>query len=347
MRPLRILTWHVHGSYLYYLSKLPHELYLPVRPGRPEGYGGRSSGFPWPANVHDVPATAVRELPLDVVIYQSRRNWAADGPEILSPAQRELPAVYLEHDPPRENPTDTRHPVDDPNVLLVHVTPFNALMWDSGRTPTRVIDHGVTVPDGIQATYELARGITVVNNIARRGRRLGPDVFERARRDVPLDLVGLNSADLGGLGDLPLASLPEFEARYRFFFNPIRYTSMGLAVCEAMMLGLPVVGLATTEMATAIENGVSGFVDTDPDVLVDRMHDLLGDRTLARRLGEGARRRAQERCGIARFTRDWNRALADVTGHSTAGDRVGIPIHTEPSEMASPPRENSPSGVRP
>jgi len=40
----------------------------------------------------------------------------------------------------------------------------------------------------------------------------------------------------------------------RFFFNPIRYTSLGLAVCEAMMVGMPIIGLATTEMATTVQN---------------------------------------------------------------------------------------------
>ena len=38
---------------------------------------------------------------------------------------------------------------------------------------------------------------------------------------------------------VPHAELPAFMSRYRFFFNPIRYTSMGLAVIEAMMVGLP------------------------------------------------------------------------------------------------------------
>ena len=27
-RRLRILTWHVHGNYLYYLTQVPHDFYL-------------------------------------------------------------------------------------------------------------------------------------------------------------------------------------------------------------------------------------------------------------------------------------------------------------------------------
>lgn len=314
MKRLKVLTWHVHGSYLYYLAHVPVDLYVPAKPGRPEGYGGRAGHDRWPGNLVEVPAESVRELDLDCVLFQSARNWTHDQYEILTPAQRALPRIFLEHDPPRETPTDTRHPVDDPGVLLVHVTAFNRLMWDSGRTPTRVIDHGVTVPDGVRWTGELARGITVVNGLARRGRRLGADVFATVREQVPLDLVGMLSEEAGGLGEVAHGELPVFEARYRFFFNPIRYTSLGLAVCEAMMLGMPVVGLATTEMVTAVDNGVSGFVDTDVDHLVERMRDLLADEGLARRLGEGARRAAMERFSIDRFVRDWLDAFCDVTG---------------------------------
>jgi glycosyltransferase involved in cell wall biosynthesis len=126
---------------------------------------------------------------------------------------------------------------------------------------------------------------------------------------VPLDLVGIAALENGGLGEVPHRELAQFEARYRFFFNPIRYTSLGLAVCEAMMAGLPVIGLATTEMSVVIENGVSGFVDTDPDRLVEAMMRLLGDREQAYRLGRGARAAAQERFGIRRFAKDWDAAL--------------------------------------
>ncbi len=317
VRPLRILTWHVHGSYLWYLSHVPHRLILPVKPGAPEGYGGRGRTFPWPDNVEEVPADEVRGLQLDCVLTQSHQNWRHDREEVLSPSQRALPAIHLEHDPPRQSPTDTRHPVDDPNVLLVHVTHFNDLMWDSGRTPTQVIEHGVVVPDAVRFTGEVARGVVVVNGLGRRGRRVGADVFERARRAVPLELIGMHSKEVGGLGEVPPPDVPAFLSRYRFFFHPIRYTSLGLAVCEAMMAGMPVVTLATTEMVTVVENGVSGWIDTDVGRLIEHMRRLVADPGEARRLGKGARQRALERFSIERFTSDWDRAFRLVTGHAS------------------------------
>ena len=310
---MRILTWHVHGTYLYYLAQSGHQFYVPFKPGRPPGYGGRIGPFPWPDNLLEVPANEVCKLRLDCVLFQARRNWDQDQYEVLSSEQRKLPRIYLEHDPPREHPTDTRHWVDDPEVLLVHCTPFNRLMWDSGRTPTMVIDHGVVVPEGISYTGELERGLVVVNHLKRRGRRLGADVFEQARREVPLDLVGMEAEALGGMGEVPYPELAAFQSRYRFFFNPIRYTSMGLAVCEAMMIGMPIAGLATTEMAAAIENGVSGYVSTDPGQVIAAMKEWLKDVGEARRLGEGARRYALERFHISRFARDWDRAFSLVT----------------------------------
>lgn len=316
MRPLKILTWHTHGSYLYYLTQAPHQFYVLSKPGRPAGYGGRCGHIPWGDNVIDMPVDEVCRHEFDCIIYQDDDQYLKDQHEFLTPAQRSLPCIYLEHDTPREHPTDMRHPVDDPDVLLVHVTPFNELMWNNGRTPTRVIEHGVIVPRDVSYSGQLDRGLVVVNNLATRGRRLGGDVFRTVREKVPLDLVGMGAQELGGIGEIQHAQLPAFAANYRFMFNPIRYTSMGLAVIEAMMVGVPVIGLATTEMATAIENGKSGYVDTNVSTLVSRMQELIEDPSEARRLGEGARKRAMERFGIERFVHDWNATLSEVTGIS-------------------------------
>jgi glycosyltransferase involved in cell wall biosynthesis len=318
---LRVLTWHVHGSYLLALARCAHELVVPVRPGRPHPYGGRGDTFPFPDTVVEVDADDVRGLDVDVVLYQSHAAWLEDRHELLSARQREAPSVFLEHDPPRESAYDTRHPVDDERVLVVHVTHFNRLMWDSGRSPATVVEHGVDVPANVRWTGELERGLVVVNNLASRGRRLGLDVFERLRERVPLDLVGMGSEELGGLGEIPPTELAAFSARYRFLFNPIRWTSLGLAVCEALQVGLPVVGLATTELATAVENGVSGVVDTDEERLVRAMELLLADHDAAHRLSDGARRRGRERFGIERFARDWDtvlRSAASVSARAAA-----------------------------
>jgi glycosyltransferase involved in cell wall biosynthesis len=313
MRRLKILTWHTHGAYLYYLTQAPHDFYVLSRPGRPPGYGGRCGHIPWGANVHDLPVEEAKKQSFDCIVFQDDAQYLADQYELLTPQQRRLPKIYIEHDPPRQKPVDERHIVQERDVLLVHCTHFNRLMWDNGDTPTRVIDHGVIEPTA-RYTGELERGLVVINNIASRGRRLGFDLFQGTRRQVPIDLIGMGSEPLGGLGEVLHAELPAFAARYRFLFNPIRYTSMGLAVIEAMMVGLPVVALATTEMVTVIRDGQNGFIGTDAARLVERMQALLADPELAFHLGQEARRTALARFNIARFVADWNDAFAQVTG---------------------------------
>jgi hypothetical protein len=311
-RKLRILTWHVHGNYLYYLTQVPHEFYLVTDEARSTHHSGRSGSLPWGDNVHEARVEDIAKLPFDVVVFQSRDAWDDEQHRLLSPAQQRLPRIYIEHDPPQEHPTNTRHWVQDRQVMLVHVTPFNALMWDNGDTPVRVVEHGVKPLAVERWNGQVERGLVVVNNIERRGRRLGLDVYQAAAREVPLSLVGMGSERCGGDGEVGHLELPGHMASHRFFFNPIRYTSLGLAVVEAMMVGAPIVGLATTELASVIRNGDTGLVDTRPQVLIDGMRRLLADRNEAGRLGEAGRRMALERFGIERFAKDWMAVLRDV-----------------------------------
>ena len=302
----------MHGNYLYYLTQVPHDFYLVVDDERSVHHSGRSGTLPWGPNVHEAHVDRIREMEFDVILFQSRKAYEEEQFQLLSPAQQRLPRVYLEHDPPQEHPTNTRHWVDDRNVLLVHCTHFNALMWDSGDSPICVIEHGVRLLAPARYSGEVERGVVVVNNIGRRGRRLGADVFAELAAQVPLTLVGMNADEAGGHGEVSNADLPGFMAKHRFFFNPIRYTSLGLSIIEAMMVGLPIIGLATTELVTVIRNGDNGFVDTRPERLAEAMRMLLKDPAEARRWGEAARRTAHERFNIDRFVADWLQALSQV-----------------------------------
>jgi glycosyltransferase involved in cell wall biosynthesis len=313
MRRLKILIWHIHGSYLNALARIDHDWYLPIKPGRPEGYGGRGPTFDLPDYVREVPSERVRDLDLDLVIFQTPKNYFEDGPEILSEDQRKLPKIYLEHNTPKSHPTDSRHPIDDPNVLLVHVTHFNRLMWDNGRTPTTVIEHSVAIDPPVAYRGRVAQGIVVANGMQKRPRIAGYDLFLQARERVPLTAAGMETEQLGGLGDVPYRELHRRIADYRFLFSPMRYTSLPLAVIEGLTIGMPVVALATTELPAVIEHGVTGFVSCDMDALIGHMRALLDDPELARWIGANACAMARERFGIERFVRDWNAAFARVT----------------------------------
>ena len=339
-RRLRVLTWHVHGNYLYYLTQVPHDFFLVTLPGHPPGHVGKVGVLPWGDNVHEVRLDELGRHDFDCVLYQHVSHWQTDRLTHLTPAQRALPTLYLEHDPPQGHPTDTVHPAAGSGAHIVHVTHFNALMWDSGTAPTHVVEHGVLIPPEARYGGERAQGIVVVNHLRERGRRLGADVFERVRRQVPLELVGMDSLSLGGAGEVPNLDLPATMGRYRFFFNPIRYTSLGLAVVEAMTVGLPIVGLATTELSAVIKNGVSGWIDTRIEPLVDAMRALLADPALAARWGAGARATARERFGIERFVADWLRVFDEVVA-----PQASSAPEVSPTSGATPPQSAAPSAV--
>ena len=294
------------------MARLDHDWYLPTKPNRPEGYGGRGPTFDLPDYMREVPAEEVRKLDLDLIIYQTPKNYGEDADEILSPEQHALPKIYLEHNTPKPHATDTRHPVDDPNVLLVHVTHYNRLMWDNGRTPTMVIEHSVAIDPTATYRGSLERGVTVVNGMQKRPRITGYDLFQQAQAVLPLDAVGMQTETLGGLGDIPYRHLHQRLAEYRFLFSPIRYTSLPLAVIEAMTIGMPVVALATTELPTVIENGKSGYISCDLNELIERMRYLLTHAQEAKTMGAYAQSVARDRFGLDRFKRDWNAAFARV-----------------------------------
>ena len=54
-RPLRILTWHVHGNYLWNLTQVPHEFHLVTDAARSTHHAGRTGTLPWGDNVREAP----------------------------------------------------------------------------------------------------------------------------------------------------------------------------------------------------------------------------------------------------------------------------------------------------
>jgi glycosyltransferase involved in cell wall biosynthesis len=266
---VRILLWHVHGAWTTAFVHGGHDHVVPVLPDRGPDGRGRAQTYAWPDRVTEMAPEELREADFDVVVLQRPHELEHLAEEWLGGRRpgRDLPAIYVEHNAPQGRIAEMRHPAADrPDLTLVHVTHFNALFWDAGSTPSRVVD-----------------------------------------------VFGMDAASLGGIEDLPQDELHTEMARRRLYLHPIRWTSLGLSLLEAMHLAMPVVALGTTEAFEAVP-AEAGVVSTDVDRLAEGIRRLMADEDEARERGEAARAAALRRYGLGRFLADWDDLLQEVAG---------------------------------
>ncbi|MEU8193691.1 glycosyltransferase [Microbispora amethystogenes] len=314
---MKIMVWHVHGSWTTSFVHGGHEYLVPLTPDRGPDGRGRAETYPWPDTVREVPHDRLAAEDVDLVVYQRpheielAREWLG----------RDVPGVYVEHNTPAGDVPKTRHPLADRNdIPLVHVTHFNDLFWDSGRAPTHVIEHGVVDP-GHLYSGELARAGVVVNEPIRRWRVAGTDLLPTFATGAPIDVFGMQVANLPAkLGldgameafeDLPQSAMHAELARRRVYLHPYRWTSLGLSLIEAMMIGMPVVALATTEAVEAVPPE-AGVVSTKIPSLLRALDRFANEPELAAQAGKAARAAALARYNLDRFHADWDRLLSSI-----------------------------------
>src|SRR3954447_16645835 len=312
---MRVLLWHVHGSWTTALVQGAHEYVVPVVEDRGPDGRGRAQTWDWPESVAELTPDELADADFDVVLLQRPHElhelcerWTGRRPG------RDVPAIYVEHNAPQGRIADMRHPAADrDDVLVSHVTHFNDLFWDAGTTATRVIEHGVIDP-GYRYSGELDHAVAVINEPVRRARVTGTDLLAplAAASGTTIDLFGMASEAIGGV-DLPQHELHVEMARRRVYLHTPRWTSLGLSLIEAMHLGLPVVALATTE-AAAVLPADAAITSTDVRVLGDAIRRLVREPEEAAVRGKAARAAALARFGLDRFPADWNALLEEVAG---------------------------------
>ena len=318
---MRILMWDVHGGYTDSLVAGTHD-YLFLRRDR-SGRGGLARyGNSAPSNAYEVTADELHDQPPDVVLLQRLEEIELCTEHLGRRPGHDLSAIFLEHNTPKADVPLTRHPLaDEPSLLVVHVTHFNQLFWDCGRTRTRVIEHGVADP-GLRYTGLLPRLAFVVNEPVRRWRVTGTDLLSNFA-DFDVDAYGID-ADLlpeamrpahqrvSFAGNLKPNQLYDAMAQRRVYLHLNRWTSLGLSLIQAMLLGMPVVVLDATEASRAVPDA-AGARSSDITELVTAARRLLADPTEAQRRGVIARHAALERYGLPRFLHDWDLAFKEAS----------------------------------
>lgn len=331
---MRVLAWHVHAAWSTSLVNCGFETIVPATATRDSAGLGRPGTYLWPDRAQEVAPEDMREANIDVVVLQRPMEMELLTRWTGMVAGVDVPAVYVEHNAPTGPAAATRHPLaDQSRIAVVHVTTFNALMWDCGRAPTLVIEHGIPDP-GPRWTGQLARAAVISHEPVRRARVTGRDLLPTIANVAPVDIYGIGTGALSAPGkaqspwDPELVNSPAFEivghgeiphdemltevARRRVYVHLCRWTSLGLSLIEAMYLGMPVVGLATTEAPESLE-GSGAFLSNDPRRLAKVVAALAADLELARESGRLSRNHALQRFGLPRFVQQWEQLLQEVT----------------------------------
>jgi glycosyltransferase involved in cell wall biosynthesis len=314
---MNILIWHVHGSWTTAFVQGPHTYLIPVVADRGADGRGRAATWDWPANAIELTPEQLRDEPIDLVVVQEPRHEQLLYQWTGRRLGRDVPAIWLEHNAPEGSINGMRHPgADRDDITIAHVTQTNRLFWDCGSTRTTVIEHGVIDP-GHLYTGELPRAGVVVNEPVRRARVTGTDLLASLAETVPLDVFGMAVGELRGprvsaFEDLTTqAQMHRQLARRRVYLHPVRWTSLGLSLVEAMHLGMPVVALATTEVPEAVPPG-AGTVSNNVDVLKAALRRYANEPEEAAACGRVARAAALARFGLDRFLFDWDQLIKEA-----------------------------------
>ena len=303
---MNVLLWHVHGSWTTGFVQGRHHYVVPVLPDRGPDGRGRAQTWDWPDAVVERSPESLADEDVDVLVVQRERDLVLAERWLGGRRPgRDIPTVWLEHNAPQGRIEEMRHPAADRrDVVVVHVTHTNDLFWDCGTTRTVVIEHGIVDP-GHRFVGTLPRAAVVVNEPGRRGRVVGSDLVDRFAEVAAIDRFGI------GACNLPQAELHAELGLRRAYLHPVRWTSLGLSLVEAMHLGMPVVALSTTEVPEVVPDG-AGVVSNRLPVLEDAVRRFVHDVDEAREVGLRARAAALRRWNLARFLDDWDGVLAEV-----------------------------------
>jgi len=306
---LNILTFPTHERYQTNLSATDHNFYL---------WQGRGIK-PWSDNYAPLPSNHIlldpdkdiRQIPayldLDLVLSQNKFGQFQVAEPIAR--QLDLPLISLEHTLPmttwsKADILRNRYMSGDVNLFI---SEYSRGEWGWEEDDADVVHHGIDTelfkPNGNTGVPHHV--LSVVNDWVNRDWCCGFNLWKKiVRDDIKVSVFG----DTPGLSE-PAESTEQLVREYNkatVFLNTSLISPVPTALMEAMSCGCPVVSTATCMIPEIIEDGVNGFISNDPEVLRDRVKQLLDDEGLRKKMGEAARETIVSNYGLEKFVNRWN-----------------------------------------
>lgn len=143
----------------------------------------------------------------------------------------------------------------------------------------------------------------------------GFETWEKLKKQFTMNPIG-NSP---GLSE-HTKDTNELLSKYRkasIFLNTSSWLSCPIELIEAMSVGCPIITTKTTDI-DFIEHGINGFCTNDFEEIIKCIKLLLGDKNLARTIGNAGRTTIIEKLSQQKFIESWNKIFYETIDKTCA-----------------------------
>lgn len=315
--PLNIITFPTHERYESNLCKTGHNFYsLAIKDFTKGNWNEQYAEIP--SNYHIIYSNPDNiEVPsyidIDLVLSQNKYGQFWVGQDLARQIGCSL--INIEHTTTTTaNPlhqdalTESKKMIADYNV---YISEYNRQAWE-WENPYHVIHHGIDMDVFKCSTDILDRekvALSVVNDWANRDWCCGFTLWRTAtgfphNQVVPVKVIGDNP----GISK-PATDTKELASVYdnsRVYLNTSTASPIPTSMLEAMSCGCAIVSTNNCMIPEIIEHGVNGFLSNDPIALRQYTQELLSNDSLAKEMGEAARKTIEERFSLDKFLTNWN-----------------------------------------
>ncbi len=324
---MKLLTFCAHESYLQTLAKLGHPMDVVVNlPGH--------HSTTWDERMRPVPDN-VRLLPLEELMANPPQFDCLIGHNISDLLQTKHlvgPRILALHSSLTGRIAQEQAGVDAAEMsamvaryisMISGVLLFSSEMKrQTWNIDARVISLAVDIADyeGYHGSKDSA--LRVVNNISAKTDFLRWDLHESVFSDLPCRLVGINPDYPDVEPSRDWQHLKELYREHRMYVHTAAEgmeDAWNTATLEAMATGMPVICSELPD--SLVEDGVSGFVSNDPEVLRAGVRRLLENRELAVEMGQAGRAKVADAFSIQKFIDNWEDAISEAQQRFRAASR--------------------------
>lgn len=318
--PLNIMTFCTHERYETGLAKTGHRFYA----WQGENIKTWNSTYaPIPENYHILDKRKEdRQLPIwadiDLVLSQNKFGQYAVASKLAQ--HLKCPLVTLEHTlPTKDLPRHVKMQIaamgGDLDVFISEYS-IEEWGWKKDNPKVRVIRHAVDT-ELFKPDFEKQEDLvcSVVNDWINRdwccGFKLWQETIGWPNSRLPLNVWG-DTPRLSVAAKGVDALVKEYQ-RSKIFLNTSLISPVPTVLLEAMASGCAVVSTNTCMIPEFIAHGENGFMADNAVDLRSYVDLLRKDDSLARKMGEAARKTIVEKFSLDRFTNEWNKVFEDAT----------------------------------